>query len=519
MQSTKHQQMKNAKTDLMRILQHSFNKAANEKGLNETTIHNSRRAFLKKSMAGLTGLSLSTQLANASTFVEMTNDAMAPKIAILGAGVAGLHAAYILQKQGIKTTIYEASNRTGGRMYTAKNLLGNGITTELGGEFIDSIHDDILQLASEFNLPLIDTEKDKNLIKQIFYFNGKKYTADDLVQAFLPFVEDLKADINGLPEEISYKRFGDADKWDKMSIADYIDAKGIKGWLKKLLNIAFTTEYGLDITEQSAINFLFLFDPSKTTDLFGESDERYKIEGGNQRIVDELAKRLKPVKLSHELIKVKSKNDGYSLTFSNKKTAYYDYVICAIPFTKLRTVKLDINNISSVKKKCIQELGYGRNAKMFAGFNERFWRKQGASGQTFSDQPFQLGWDSSQLQKGKAGGYTFLTGGKMSDAMKNLPVGKKVLQYISQLNKIFPGVSKHYNGKNGIFYWPTHPHTLASYACYKVGQWTSIGGAESEPIGNLLFAGEHCSIDFQGYMNGGAETGRVAAETLIQMLK
>jgi monoamine oxidase len=57
-----------------------------------------------------------------------------------------------------------------------------------------------------------------------------------------------------------------------------------------------------------------------------------------------------------------------------------------------------------------------------------------------------------------------------------------------------------------------------SYACYKVGQWTTIAGAEIEPVGNLLFAGEHCSFDYQGYMNGGAETGRRAAESIINLL-
>ncbi|MBK8608608.1 MAG: FAD-dependent oxidoreductase [Chitinophagaceae bacterium] len=60
---------------------------------------------------------------------------------------------------------------------------------------------------------------------------------------------------------------------------------------------------------------------------------------------------------------------------------------------------------------------------------------------------------------------------------------------------------------------------MASYACYKPGQWTTIGGAEIEPVGNLLFAGEHCSSDFQGYMNGGAETGRRAAAELMKLVK
>ncbi|MGQ0645243.1 MAG: FAD-dependent oxidoreductase, partial [Elusimicrobiota bacterium] len=54
-----------------------------------------------------------------------------------------------------------------------------------------------------------------------------------------------------------------------------------------------------------------------------------------------------------------------------------------------------------------------------------------------------------------------------------------------------------------------------SYACYTPGLWTSLAGAEGEPVGNLFFAGEHCSSEFQAYMNGGAETGRKAAEAIL----
>jgi len=61
-------------------------------------------------------------------------------------------------------------------------------------------------------------------------------------------------------------------------------------------------------------------------------------------------------------------------------------------------------------------------------------------------------------------------------------------------------------------HWPSVEHTRGSYACYLPGQ-ASFSGLEGARAGNLHFCGEHTSVDFQGYMNGGAETGeRVAAE-------
>lgn len=514
--------MKNAKTNLLRFLQKAFIKALekNNSGTVTEKTDPSRRKFISTSVMAVAALAANKAIANSKYVNHFAAKEQPYKIGILGAGVAGLHAAYILQKANIETTIYEASGRSGGRMYTAKNLLGKGITTELGGEFVDSNHEDILNLAKEFGLELVDTELDKDLVKQIFYFDGKQYTADDLVKALEPFAAGIKADIDSLPESISYSSFGNAEKFDKMSIAAYIQSKGIGGWLGKMLNVAFVTEYGLETDEQSSINFLWLFDPEHAgTDLFGESDERYKIKGGNQRVVDELAKRLSNIKTNQTVTKIKSRGSAFTVTFSNNTTADFDYLICTIPFSVLRNITMEIDNMPAVKKRSIAELGYGQNAKMFAGFKSRYWRKAGASGQIFSDMPLQLGWDSSQLQNGKAGGYTFYTGGKMSDKMIDKTVPEKTIEYLGMLEKIFPGAEKNYNGKNGIFFWPTHPHTLGSYACYKPGQWTTIAGAEIEPVGNLLFAGEHCSADFQGYMNGGAETGRRAGEKLIELLK
>lgn len=513
---------RNPKTSLLRAIQTAFKSVVSNDNKHPSSVpqNNSRRKFIGNTVIAGATIFANKAFANDGYFKSVASIEPPYKIGILGAGIAGLHAAYILKQSNIEATVYESSGRTGGRMYTAKNMLAPGITTELGGEFIDSNHKDVLNLAKEFDLQLLDTELDKDLIKQVFYFGGKKFIVADLENALRPFVASIKQDIDSLPETITYQNYGSAAKWDAISITDYLKLKGISGWLYDMFCVAFTTEYGLDANEQSAINLLWLLVPEKIgEELFGESDERYKIKGGNQLIVDELAKRVGLIKTNHTITAIHSNAKGFSVHFSNQEVKEFDYLICTIPFSVLRNINLQIDGMSNVKKKSIAELGYGKNAKMFAGFKKRYWRKAGATGQLFSDMPLQLGWDSSQLQKGNAGGFTIFTGGKNSDTMIDSPVPKKVKEYLVQLDKIFPGAAKNYNGKNGIFFWPTHPHTLGSYACYKTGQWTTIAGAEIEPVGNLFFAGEHCSADFQGFMNGGAETGRRAAEEIIKKIK
>jgi monoamine oxidase len=83
------------------------------------------------------------------------------------------------------------------------------------------------------------------------------------------------------------------------------------------------------------------------------------------------------------------------------------------------------------------------------------------------------------------------------------------------LEKVFPGITAEYNGRLAFWHWPSFPLSLGSYSCYKPGQWTSIAGAQIKPVGNLFFAGEHCSMAFNGFMNGGAETGKQVAKIIL----
>ena len=115
--------MKNAKTDLLRMLQKAFKKALQKndpEGFKASEKQDaSRRDFLRKTFIGVAGLAAQKALANANYFNRFADAPQHFTIGILGAGVAGLHAAYVLQNANIKATVFEASNRTGGRMYTA----------------------------------------------------------------------------------------------------------------------------------------------------------------------------------------------------------------------------------------------------------------------------------------------------------------------------------------------------------------------------------------------------------------
>lgn len=122
-----------------------------------------RRTFLedvtKLSFGALSGASLFSSCNFASSNEEFST------VGILGGGIAGLSAGIEFSDQKIDFKVFEASNQPGGRILTLFDVLGEGINTELGGEFIDSNHSDMFRLAKKFNLPLIDIHKKINDLK------------------------------------------------------------------------------------------------------------------------------------------------------------------------------------------------------------------------------------------------------------------------------------------------------------------------------------------------------------------
>jgi monoamine oxidase len=491
----------------------------------------SRRRFLRQSAVGAAALAAGcgapsqpqTQAPPAGS--PPSSGPGAPRIAIVGAGVAGLNAAYKLQKAGLTAKVFEGANRTGGRMFTATDLLGAGLTTELGGEFIDSGHAEMLALMSEFGLEQVDTvgPGTEKLKPETYFINGRHYTQAQAAAAFVPIAKKIAEDYDAMGEVVNYEIEGGGSAIDRMSMDEYFTRIGATGWMREMLEAAYVTEYGLELGEQSALNFLFLIGTGDLTDtsacaVLGESDERYKVRGGNQRVVDELAKRVQPqIQMLHRLEAIRSKGQGYTLTFQHEGRAVdedADLVIMTIPFSMLREVKIDVD-LPAVKRKAIAELGYGANAKVMVGFKSRPWERRGYAGNVYSDETFQLAWANSYLQPGAEGGLTLYSGGKLAHDAGQGPAEEVAQRLLRGIERVYPGTVAQRNGKVSRFHWPTYPWTKGAYACYKPGQWTTIAGAEGLPVGNLFFAGEHCSYDFQGYMNGGAQTGADAAKAVM----
>jgi monoamine oxidase len=504
-----------------------------------------RRDFLKVSGATVGAAALSGAL---GAFAAQT-----PRIAIVGGGIGGLNAALTLQDAGYASTVYEASGRVGGRMHSDTTSWLNGQTSEHCGELIDSGHKTILGLAQRFNIPTVDLlGAQPNHSTDTDYFFGKYYTAAQAQADFNPVWNNVKKDTNAASYPTLYNLYTDAGKvLDHMSIHDWIESRvpgGHTSSMGQLLDVAYNIEYGAVTTQQSSLNLLYLLGFSSIPgnfSVFGKSDERYHLVGGNERLPRAVAAALPAgsIQLNTALKGFVRNSDGtFTLTLQNPIktfTRVVDRLVMAIPFSILRNIlnskaAYRAAGFDSLKQTAISQLGYGQNAKLQLQFDSRLWNQSGpwgiGNGNSYADTGYQNTWDVTRAQDGATGILVDYTGGGVplasfgGDPADPNVVAGFAKTFLSQIEPLFPGLTAQWNGRATLDVPLSNPFLLGSYSYWKVGQYTLFSGYEKarqpDPVtGKCHFAGEHCSQDFQGYMEGGASEGYRAATEILQDYK
>ncbi|HLI09887.1 MAG TPA: NAD(P)/FAD-dependent oxidoreductase [Ktedonobacteraceae bacterium] len=539
-----------ARTPLMRALQRlaSEHAEADERGVSveevrhERQLRISRRDVLKGAGALAAGLALADPLNLAGRLMKADAQS-APRIGIIGGGIAGLNAALTLQDAGYASTIFEASSRLGGRMHSDTTTWANGQTSEWCGELIDTGHKTIQHLAQRFGLQLVDLlQAQPNGSQDTYFFFGQYYLQKDADSDFQQVYKVLKNQIQAAPFPTLYNSYTSTGyQLDHTSLYDWIEqyvTGGHSANMGQLLDVAYNEEYGRETNVQSSLNLVYLlgFQASPGNfSIYGASDERYHIIGGNQQLPQAIANSLPAgsIQMNWKMTAIAVNADGsITVTFSTpngKRQQTFDRVILALPFSVLRTLDYSKANFDSLKQTAITQLGYGTNSKLQLQFDTRYWNGTGAwpgisDGNIYTDVGFQNTWDVTRGQSGTTGIIVDYTGGNVGASYQpNSPYSTSadplIQQYaqafIKQLEEVWPGATQHYTGTATLSYPTGDPNLLGSYACWLVGQYTLFSGYERVRQGKIHFAGEHCSINFQGFMEGGAEEGARAANEIL----
>jgi monoamine oxidase len=454
------------------------------------------------------------------------------RVAVVGAGLAGLHCALRLRQADVEVHVYEAQSRVGGRLLTARNIfVGTDISDnreeaicELGAEFVGSFDATMHTLARELGILLDDVSAVPNGFTGRQYISGGVKVEESKLREELELaLPEIEATLRSTGEELVRVDNTTLESWISKNLSKYPN-------LSALLPGIFRTELGAEPSQLSALHLLSLAgDPSDSQvfQLFNRREPRYRAargtEGDEVPGMDQFATKIqaslgeKAVHLNSRLRRVLPRANGYTLLFEQPNGTGFEieaeHVVFAIPFSVLRDVDLSALPLSRAKREIIANLGYGTSAKFAAVFGTRVWRERASTGAVIDDGR-QL-WDAT-LNTRERGVLAAVVGGK-----EGLTSGANDADAL--FHRLLPNLKVLF--EEGIppqlaavrVNWPASPFARGSASAYRPGQWAQRG-TEGRREGALHFCGEHCSLDFAGRLEGAAETGALVAAEILEDL-
>lgn len=453
----------------------------------------------------------------------------APRVVVVGAGLAGLTCAHRLRQAGVASTVFEAQQRVGGRCWSTRTVVP-GLVGEHGGELIDTGHRRIRALASELDLPLEDrlaAEREPGT-RDAIVLGGRRRSETVVTAGYEEMLRRLDAEAARSGSYRAGRATPAARALDERSARDWLDANlsgGSGSLLGRVVGAELTGSFGLDPRDLSAIALL-----QNYTGPDEGPEERFRVRGGNDQIPRKLAAGLpeKALRVGSAMQGLRRRPAGdYELIMDRfRRPVRADLIVLTQPLPALRSADLSASGLPAPHRRMIAELGMGANAKLLLGLRRRPPAYGGWSGDLLSDDPMLQTWDTSHGQQAsvREGLLTLFTGGA---ATRRLTAGAAhgpapdalVRDALDFLEPVAPGIRNAVTGQAWLDAWDRDRWAGGSYAAFRPGQVTRFWGLMQRPSAGIVFAGEHTSTRAQGYMEGAVESGERAAWQVRALLR
>ena len=429
-------------------------------------------------------------------------------VLIAGAGLAGLVAADELQRHGADVLLVEGRARPGGRVWTCRDGFSANQHAEAGGDLIDEGQIEIWRLAGELGLELAR-------ILRTGWSAMRRRALDQQPD----ISEGWEAIERQLEPEIRAYRLAER-RWDS-AIAETLARESVTAWLDRVgatesMRSTAVAMRGFFLADSADLSLLALVDQF-AEDVTPGQGRLYRIEGGNDRIVSALAARLAVrLRLGTALASIVHSPHGVDATLRPanglQDQLHADYVVCTMPASTLREIHID-PPLPSAQREAIDRLRYGAATKTLLQFERAPWRRVGKGRAYGTDLPIGAVWDGNEEQPGPAGILSLLAGGSASAATRELLARDGVDGMLRELQWL--GVGKTRLLAHRVIIWEDDPWARGGYAYFEAGCDPTLRPWLARPHGRILFAGEHTSMRWQGYMNGAVESGLRAAAEIV----
>jgi monoamine oxidase len=429
-------------------------------------------------------------------------------VVIIGAGLAGLHAAALLEKAGLNAIIVEASDRVGGRLRTLHDLPG---APEAGGIQIGSGYHRIRQLADQHGMGLIPAPVlDRNAL---YHVRGQSVTAKEWPTAevnqcigperSVPPMALSQVFARQLPQLENSGAWLDASK-DAMDIS-YAHALANAGASAEAVRLIGRNFNGNDMAQQSLIQ------SARSAAIYRESPGPLSmLSGGSEGLPRAMAEALKQAPRLHQRVSAIQENrGGAQITLDDGSKIRCRAILCTIPFSVLRGIKLDAN-LRPAQRAIINHLPYTKASFAYFQAKTAFWKEDGLPEILWSDDPligriFVLGDDPAVLK-------LWLSGDDSNDldAMSDEQISAAIIPKIEAARRSAKGQLSLLRS----FSWQKQPYAQGTYHHLGVGQRAALADCVNGGGDRIFFAGEHLGRTSAG-MEAALESAQGASDQII----
>ena len=426
-------------------------------------------------------------------------DRPSKRILIIGAGLAGLSAAYELIQSGHQVTVLDARDRPGGRVLTLRDTFADGQYAEAGAETFGETHNFVQHYVHALQLETIPAWNYEKLTSLVVRDGQSSPSNSALSRKYIaPAVKEIGDPLApGWPSADLLRQF------DRVSMVELLQSRGASPEEIAALQVNYSDSWDNGTAPDSALCLL-------RDEAIARKGAAFRIRGGNDRLPKALAQSLGArVHYRTTLERIQQDNKRVTVTVNTsgrRSQISADYLICAIPFTVLRSIEVS-PAFSEGKQRAIRELSYNSVTRVYVQSSTRSWIADGLSGYAATDLPIGTVWDCTEGQPGVRGILECYTSGERARRLASLSEPQRVRTVVENLRTVFASVSYE---KAVSIAWDADPLVKGAFAWFKRDQMSTLLPHVARREGRVFFAGEHTSPWF-GWMQGALESGNRAA--------